>query len=68
MRQRGEPLDPLTLDQGGDPVPAEQQSAWEAQRADRFALLETRVPRPWEVELILEVRSDDAESTQEGSD
>lgn len=68
MRQRGEPLDPLTLDQGGDPVPAEQQAAWAIQRADRFALLETRVPRPWEVELLLEVRSENAKSTQEGSD
>ena len=68
MRQRGQALDPLTLDQGGDPVPTEERGEWEAQRGDRFALLETRVPRPWEVELILEVRSDDARSSQEGSD
>lgn len=68
MRQRGQALDPLTLDQGGDPVPAEERGEWEAQRGDRFALLETRVPRPWEVELILEVRSDNARSSQEGSD
>jgi murein DD-endopeptidase MepM/ murein hydrolase activator NlpD len=68
MRQRGEALDPLALDQGGDPVPGDQREAWQAQRGDRFALLEARVPRPWEVELILEVRSDNAQSEQEGSD
>jgi murein DD-endopeptidase MepM/ murein hydrolase activator NlpD len=68
MRQRGEPLDPLSLDQGGDPVPTDQRASWEVQRSDRFSLLESRVPRPWEVELILEVHSDNAQSEQEGSD
>jgi len=68
LRQRGDALDPMKLDPAGDPVPSAQLDAWVLQRDERFTLLDERVPRPWDVELILEVRSDRAQSTQDGSD
>ncbi len=69
MRQNGDPKDPLAVDlPAGDPVPSDDWSAWEAQSTDRVALLDDRVPRPWDVELTLQVRADDADSQSEGSD
>jgi murein DD-endopeptidase MepM/ murein hydrolase activator NlpD len=69
MRQNGDPKDPLAVDlPAGDPVPSDDWSAWQAQSADRVALLDDRVPRPWDVELTLRVRAADADSQSEGSD
>ena len=69
MLQYGTARNPAGVDLGsGDPVPASQWDQWVAQRIDRFALLEARVPRPWEVELTLKVRADKEDSQSEGSD
>ncbi len=56
MRSHGDPKDPLSVDlPAGDPVPADQWELWEAQSAERLALLD-RLLRPWDADFAVDAR------------